>query len=349
MTASAKTLSAIRALIAADVPAFIWGPPGTGKTAAITAMAAEQNAHMETLISSTLDPCEVWGYLRPTQNGVIYDPPPWARRLRQALDRGQRAWLFLDELNCGPPSIQAALLRVIQERQVGELSIEGCYVIAAANPVEDAADGGILSSSTGNRFGHVDWEIDPMAWVAGELSGWGRTRLPPEAAASAKIASFIRRHPDSLLACAKTREEARGRAWPSPRAWSNAAKALAYSRADDAQSVVAACVGDAAARSWAEYQAAHDLPDPEDVLAGKAAIPSRGDQAHAALAAVIAAALAEHEQRRSRIDRAWAILANVRPDLAIVPARALLDATGEVPDVARDLGRRILRVSTTAN
>src|SRR5690606_13887615 len=103
---------------------------------------------------------------------VILAPPPWARRLRAALDRGQQAVLFIDELTCMPPSVQAAFLRVGKERDVADVSLGGMAVIAAANPVEDS-QGYDLSAAMGGRWCHVRWRVDPDDWVAGELGGWG--------------------------------------------------------------------------------------------------------------------------------------------------------------------------------
>jgi hypothetical protein len=334
-------LELIRAALRADIPVLLWGAPGTGKTAGLRALAVDEGAHLETLIGSTLDPIDVSGFLRATPGGVVQDPPPWARRLREALDRKQPAWLFLDELSCAPSAVQAALLRVVQERQVGDVSLAGCRVIAAANPADFAADGGILSAASANRFLHIEWNVDLNAWAAGELAGWGQRRTAAEAHASARIVAFIRRHPSALLAPPDS-TEARGRAWPSPRTWSAAARLLAYAPTAMAEVAVAAAVGHAAAVEWAEWDRAASLPDPEDLLNGRAALPDRGDQLTAALGAVVAAALSDHVQRDARIERAWQLLSAVRPDQALVAARALIDATGVVPEIARALGCRII-------
>lgn len=338
------TIQTVKALIDADVPVILWGPPGVGKTSAVRALAEQTGARLEVLIGSTIDPVDVGGYLVPDVHGVVRSsPPPWARRLRDALDAGRSSWLFLDELSCAPPSVQAALLRVILDRRVGELDLGGCRVLAAANPSDTAADGGDLAAATANRFAHVEWTVDPAAWVRGTLAGWGKPIAPATARAAARVCAFIRRSPQALLAVPKD-AEASARAWPSPRSWSAAIAALAHASQNSARAVVAACVGDAAASEWATYDAAADLPDPEDVLAGRAKLPSRGDQCHATLFAVVAAALADHPDRARRIDQVWQFLAEVRPDVALTSAAALLDATGDVPDVARDLGRRILKL-----
>jgi len=330
--------AAVRAALAADVPVLLWGPPGVGKTAQIEALAAAEGAHLETLIGSTVDPIDVGGWATPDADGVVQiSPPVWARRIAASLAQGQPAWLFLDELSCAPPSVQSALLRVVQAREVAGLSIRGCRIIAASNPADTAADGGALSAATANRWAHLDWEIDVGGWVAGTIAGWGRRRPPAEAAVAASIAGFISRNPTALLAVPSDAAQA-GRAWPSPRSWEQAIRLVA---AGGDRRLAGACVGSGAAREWIAWVVANDLPDPEDLLAGRVAPPVRGDLASAAAMAMVAAAVAQHPQRRQRVDAADRVLCGMPPDVALAPARALLaavDAENIIPDVVDRVG-----------
>ena len=332
----------IRAYIKADIPVLLWGEPGTGKTSAVMALAREEHAHIEVLIGSQLDPIDVGGYLLPTMGTVVNVPPPWARRLREALDDGRPAWLMLDELSCAPPPVQAALLRVVNERAVGELSILGCRVLAASNPIDASADGGDLAAATSNRWAHVEWKLETSTWISGTLSGWGNELTRSEAAAASSICSWIMQSPTALLSRSSAGD---GKAWPSPRSWSAAMRALAHGTPALARALVAGCVGDAAASEWHTYHSARDLPDPEALLDGTAKLPKRGDQVSASLLAVVAAALSQHDTREGRITLAWKLLASARPDCALVAARTLIDATDEVPDEAKELAARIRKAS----
>lgn len=342
----------VAAALAADVPVLLWGVPGTGKTAAILAAAADCGATVEILIGATLDPADVGGLPVPDATGnVCLAPPAWARRLRVAVDTKREAWLVCDELSCAPPSVQAALLRVVHDRACGDVDLRGCRVIAAANPVDAAADGGLLSPATANRWAHHQWVCDPIAWVAGEGAGWGQGHaIPAVALARAAITAWIARSPGALLGFPSDSSVAGG-AWPSPRSWSHAARLLAAlggPRARHAEEAVASCVGAAAAREWATWLVAADLPDPEEVLAGRVPLPRRGDAASALLTGVVAMALVDRPDRSVRILAAWAILARARPDTAVVAARTLLggDPSGDVPDEAAELGRRLIAART---
>lgn len=328
---------AISDLLAADVPVMLWGSPGTGKTETVKALAKESGAHLEVLIGSTLDPIDVGGYLVPHGGKVNSIPPPWAQPLKAA---SSPRWLFLDELSCAPSSVHAALLRVIAERRVGDLALE-FSVIAASNPADTAADGGSLSPAMANRFAHINFVPNAESWVIGESTAWGAGHATERgAAASADVAEYIRRNPSALLQVPAAMDDAAGRAWPSPRTWSYAARSLAQSGSTIA---FAALLGAGTAAEFATWHASRDLPDPESLLSGKAKLPTRADYISAALMAVVSAVSVKRGDRPQRILAAWGLLQSVRADQALMPARALLDVSPDVPDFARELGEKIIR------
>lgn len=331
----------VRACLEADVPVLLRGAPGTGKTAVLLAEAANAGSHIEVLIGSTLDPLDVGGYLLPTKTGVRSVAPPWATRIRAALDARKPAWLMLDELSCAPPSVQAALLRVVHERRVGELDLAGCRVVAASNPGETAADGGELSGASANRWAHFDWVPDVGAWVAGTLRNWGRGHATERASGlAASVAAFVQRNPQALLSVPTGLSEL-GWAWPSPRSWTAAIAAASAGSDAIVLRLASGCVGEGAAKEWYAHHAARDLPDPEYVLAGTAKVPTRGDRAAATLSAVVACALLPRDDRSARVARAWAVVVSVRADVAVTAAKALLDATDQVPEIAGPYAARL--------
>lgn len=349
---SSNVRSVINAALAADQPVILWGPPGTGKTGYIEALAASLGVELVTLIGSTLDPVDVSGLPVPDDAGnVRQSPPPWAMRIVAALAEHRRVWLWMDELSCAPPSVQAALLRVVHSRMVGDLSIKGCRVIAASNPTETAADGGTLPAAMAGRWCHVDWTVEVDTWIAGELGGWGKPVSPEHARAAASVCAYIKKNAKALLAVPDGAADA-GRAWPSPRSWSRAVAVLAAlkngPKDDAALYAVGACVGTAAASEWSTYEQSRDLPDPEDILAGKARIPERGDMAFAAVFALAAAAISERPDMDARMMRAWEVLKDVRPDIALPAARVLTEANegiAAVSTMALGLGKKIIEVS----
>ena len=162
-------VEALGVAVAARVPVLLWGAPGTGKTSAIRAMAEAMGLPCETVIASIREPSDFAGLPIVAGDSVRFAPPMWARRLADA----GHGLLFLDELSTAPPAVQAALLRVVLERAVGDLILpDQVAVVAAANPPEQAADGWDLSAPLANRLCHLTWHTDPRA-VADGLAGRG--------------------------------------------------------------------------------------------------------------------------------------------------------------------------------
>jgi MoxR-like ATPase len=148
---------ALSVSVQAGVPVLLWGSPGTGKTSVVRALGESLGWPTEVVIGSIREPADFAGLPVVIDGAVQMAPPLWARRLAGA-DHGL---LFLDELTTAPPAVQAAMLRVVLERVVGDLTLpEGIRVVAAANPPEEAADGWQLSPPLANRLVHLDWPVD---------------------------------------------------------------------------------------------------------------------------------------------------------------------------------------------
>jgi hypothetical protein len=304
-------------LVKEDIPILIWGHPGIGKTAHIMSLAKEAGAHVEVQIGSTMDPTDL-GRPYIKDEGMVIEPPPWAVRLRDAMSKGKEAWLFLDELTCAPPTIQAALLRVVNERFVGSCDLRGCKMIAASNPQETAANGVELTAATSNRWCHLEFGLDASNWCNGELSGWGHPD-PKYAEARGYITSYISKVPNALLQVPKVHED-NIRGWASPRTWSMSVKALSSLKEGvnnkDARMALSGLIGAEAATEFITWCLDTKLPHPKDVLEGKKEIPARGDQQLFCVNMCISYALAHQVT-----DKFWPILDQLRKDLKFAPTQ----------------------------
>ena len=247
--------------------------------------------------------------------------------------------LFLDEISTAPPAVQAALLRVVLERTVGDLQLpDDVVVVAAANPPEQAADGWDLSAPLANRFCHLAWTVQAADVAHGFVAGFGLppvVRLPADrtahrARARADVATFLHLRP-SLVSAPPTDRATAGRAWPSPRSWEMATELLAASRSvavdDEVQAaLLTGCVGDGAGIELLSWLSELDLPDPETLLADPTGfeLPARGDRAYAALTSVAAAVAADATP--DRWAAGWQVLGRAgeqAPDVAALAARIL--------------------------
>jgi len=326
---------ALGVAVAARVPVLLWGAPGTGKTSAIRAMATAMGLPCETVIASIREPSDFAGLPVVTGNAVRFAPPLWAIRLAEA----GTGVLFLDELSTAPPAVQAALLRVVLERTVGDLTLPSdVAVVAAANPPEQAADGWDLSAPLANRLCHLSWETSPRSIADGLAGGWAAPQVPllapdwlaAEQLHKALVAAFLQVRPALAIAPPSSAAEA-GRGWPSPRTWEMAARLLTAADAARASgqarsALVRGAVGDGAGVEFLAWLVEMDLPDPEEVLANPASfrLPERGDRAYAALASIAAAVAAEPTPRRWTAG--WQVLgacAAAVPDIAATAARVL--------------------------
>lgn len=323
--------------VAANVPVLVWGPPGVGKTAAITAEADRRGIHLEVVIGSTIDPTDLGRPVVDERGDVRLAPPPWTRRLVDALSAGREAWLFLDELTCAPPSVQAALLRVTQERKVADLDLAGVRLIAAANPPDLGVDVSEITAPTANRWAHLEWEVDHEAWCAGELGGWGDPD-PILAAIRASVTGWIHYSPSSLVAPPTAGAETI-RAWPSPRSWSNACKVAGRLEgglsSKEGRRAVASLVGSAAATEMTAWLADTEIPDPVSLLDGKADLPARGDRAMLAMNSATGYAVAH-----GRLPDFWKLCCKQRTDLGLLSARRGLraaEASGAQVEMVDDL------------
>lgn len=339
MDQQGPVVEALAVAVAARVPVLLWGAPGTGKTSVIRAMAAASGLACETVISSIREPSDFAG-LPVISDGagpvrVDLAPPRWAERLAGA----GTGILFFDEVSTAPPAVQAALLRVVLERTVGDLVLpEQISVVAAANPPDQAADGWDLSAPLANRFCHLDWPVSAREVADGLAGGWP---TPPAAqlesgweraiaVSRAWVAGFLRVRPDLAVAVPDEAAQA-GRAWPSPRTWDMTSRLLAAANTagagELAQSLlVRGAVGPGPGVELLTWLAEADLPDPEMVLADPESfiLPERGDRAYAALASVAAAVASDPTPQRWAAG--WKVFGQAAadaPDVAAAAARTL--------------------------
>jgi len=340
-------MRAFAAAVRANVPVLLWGAPGTGKTATINACGDAWGMHVESIVGSNREPSDFMGF--PVESTDVdgtsitaYSTLSWAKRLAAA----DRALLFLDELTTCSPSVQKVMLRILQERIVGEMTLPNTVsIVAAANPPNVAVDGWDLAAPVANRIMHLDWYFDSDAWLEGLVSDFRHTAMPVLDAmlndgsdremlrARSLIAGFLSARPDLRNPGVPTDPTLAGRGWPSPRSWTNAAAVLGHLSADDTEAMllaVSGCVGEAAANEFVAWVVSSDLYDPEAVIADPGIVDwsIRPDRIFALMMAVTAIAHARGD--KGTWERVMGVMSKCassgKPDLAYPAARSLMDA-----------------------
>lgn len=319
----------------------IVGGPGTAKTDIITQVATEAGLHVVVVLASLRDPTDFLGMPVVRDGRVAYAPPDWVLEVSEH----PNAVVFFDEINTCSPATQAALLRVVLDRVVGNFRLPlTVRILAAQNGVDEAAGGYDLAMPLANRFGTlVDWGgpgiEDWSAWLVGAsmaesadgkkgdpeaeqvrvLSEW-----PVEyATATGVVSAFIRGKPSLLHAQPQAASPQASLPWPSRRTWVMATRALAASRIHglsegESDRYVGSFVGQAAMVELRSFITNLDLPDPADLLDGHVSFKHnkiRLDRTMAVLAACTGTVLPKEAARRGdRMTALWKIIREVMKD-----------------------------------
>src|SRR5713101_7956505 len=198
MKASA-VVKALRSLVHAKQPVFLWGGPGFGKSSVVHQLAAVLNIPLQDVRVLLLDPVDLRGLPFLGKDGRSQ----WATP--DFLPKDGSGILFLDELNAAPAMVQASCYQLVLDRKLGEYSLpEGWAIVAAGNRDSDRAVTTRMPTPLRNRFVHLDFEVDLQEW-----SEWAiQAVIRPE------VIAFLRFRPELLSAF-----ERDAPAFPSPRSW----------------------------------------------------------------------------------------------------------------------------------
>lgn len=243
---------AVNVFIDQDIPAFLWGAPGVGKSDLMRSVAKLRDWPLIDFRATLRDPVDLRGLPSiDSDSGTAKWLPP--SDLPDASRDGDEGLLFLDELNAAPMSVQAACFGLVLDRRVGEYQLPpGWRIVAAGNRQKDRAAANRMPSALANRFAHIDVEPDPRAWAAWAAS----ENLHPA------VIAFVRFRPELL----HKMDGDELRTFPTPRAWQQVAKLV-----DQPDSIrfdlIAALVGEAAAGEMEGFiQIWKSLPPLESIV-----------------------------------------------------------------------------------
>lgn len=319
----------IKTAVEARIPVIATGPPGTGKTGYGLALrdwpcsnkAFPKGHYILQVIGSVREPTDIGGWPMRTPDGIVLEPPYWAKHAMKLADEGWHVIIMWDEMRTVTAPQQAALLKVIHENKVGDADMpRSVSHMAFANSVEDSAGGVPLEPPMANRHVFVDWKVSPEKWCKDmTFNRYAPQGFLSEGAAEvlgamrAEVASYIHHRPENLLSMPQE-EDKRDGPWPSPRTWDYAAHLWATSSDESwsfREDLLASCVGFAAAADFVNWRESLDLLSPDDIFAGefekdgKVFIDKlRPDRTFAIFSAVMSSLV--HKWTVDRYEAAWA-------------------------------------------
>lgn len=214
-------------------PAFLWGPPGIGKTFTVYDVAKEVSqilkteVEMKSLMLSTLDPCDIAGV--PHRHGdhpfTQYLPLNWAWLASKEYEESMRKEdpnfvappmiIFFDDFPVAHQQTQAACFKVVHEGMAGDLTFrDNVFQIGAGNRPEDNAAAQEMPTAMASRFRHFYCNLRAQDWIE-----WATKR----GGINPYVVGFVRHHRDALHQFDPNSPE---KAFPCPRTWEMLSNAL---------------------------------------------------------------------------------------------------------------------------
>lgn len=269
-----------------------YGLPGWAKSASLAALAHATEKYFYCFLPATHEPTDAsglpaMGEFKMDDKGVIkcmeMVSPRWVLKalLRPAV-------LVVDELTCCTPAMQSAIMGMVLEGRVGDMVLpENTLRYGLCNPPDIASNGFPLEAPLANRMMHYQWKFPRKDWVAGMHNGqefpspeppvlpdnWKKEIYEMSAVVAEfheACAGFLYPETDEHGMVVLSNSE-RSRAYPSPRSWSMAARAMAAAKSvnasdDVVNEIVEGCVGQAAASAFDSWNDYRDIPLPEPVI-----------------------------------------------------------------------------------
>jgi MoxR-like ATPase len=269
--------AALYVAIQCGITGIAWGTTGVGKSATLEALAAALGRKFFCFIPSMHMPEDIGGIPHINLSKMVSEmvPMAWIRALTEP------GWfLMIDEVTTAPQQMRPVLLSVMNEGRIGDLHFHpDTIIVAAANPPEIAPNGAPLEPSMLNRMYHHKWQTPFDTWYDGMLRG-GVFKSPDNLPIVGDYSAYATKWCSIIARLTKAHPEMRQTdripddqlAFPSPRAWHALALCLAgtekvgLSDSNVPMELATGIVGADAADILANYIAASDLYDPDEVI-----------------------------------------------------------------------------------
>jgi hypothetical protein len=250
----AKDLSkSLDTLIDSQIPVFVWGSPGIGKSSIIKQIANEKELEFVDLRLSLLDPTDLKGipFFDQENNQAVWASPNFLPN-----NPDSKGILFLDEINTAPPSVQASAYQLVLDRKVGDYELpNGWSIVAAGNHESDRGVVYRMPPPLANRFVHLSMEVSFEDW-----KNWAYG-----VGIDSSIIAFLHYDSTKLFDFDPSKNQ---KSFPTPRSWEYVHKIL-NSGIEPVllMDIISGAVGNESATAFMSYRKVMNrLPDIEKLL-----------------------------------------------------------------------------------
>jgi len=273
--------NSIMRCFAVKKPAFIWGPPGIGKSELVEGICSDLGGAMFDLRLGQMEPTDIRGIPYYNKEAAVMD---WAQPVdlpqgeqlvvdaveagcfELEAEKGTKikdlpiVVLFLDEMNSAPPSVLAAAYQLVLNRRIGKYRLpDNVVVIAAGNRESDKGVTFRMPTPLANRFVHFEMKVNFEDWFE-----WA-------------VQNNVHKDIVGYLNFAKQDlydfdPKSSSRAFATPRSWVFVSDLIADDSLDTktVTDLVAGTVGEGLAVKFvAHRKVASKMPNPTDILEGK--------------------------------------------------------------------------------
>ncbi len=240
-------------LIKAQIPFYVKGPVGAGKSQLIQQVCDELGYELRDVRLSQMDPTDIKGFPCPDNaKGVMKWLPPDFFPPMNAKTKGL---IFMDELSSAPQATQAAAYQLTLDRRVGNYILpKGWTVAAAGNRDIDRSIVNRMPAALANRLVHLDYDVDLDDFVAHAM----KSGIEPS------LIAFLRFKSNLLHSFDPQQNPI---AFPTPRTWFKADQITKLNMtSNDEYETLKGTVGEGAATEYKAFmKVIKDLPTLDEI------------------------------------------------------------------------------------
>lgn len=217
-----QLVSALKRALPTGVVPYLSGSPGTGKSDIIKNLAKEYNLKLIDVRASQLTPSDLLGLPMREGNKAIFAPYTSFPIEGDEIPEGYNGWLlFFDELSSAAKMVQAAIYRVLLDREVGSHKLHSaCAVVGAGNLASDKAVVVQMSTALQSRMVHYEIKVNTKDWI-----DWGYRN-----GIDSRILGYIQYKPSALH---DFRPDHQDKTFACPRTWSFVSRLIKESKSLD--------------------------------------------------------------------------------------------------------------------